>query len=1337
MAAPSPISSRPPVSYSNHIDLTLDDDDDDDETSQMASPRHAKRARTEISRQDLAPSPFLDPSSFIAPFPNKTPSFTPQTGTPYASQSPFVQHPNYMPVPNLSTYRPLFAGPAPYPTPQPHLTPNPPARSPSRQLSSSQQSRPSSSQSSFYPLSSQMSSSQPTSSQFSTSSSQHPSSQFSSSSFAPPDRQIIDLTDSPSPPPFVPSHQPAPQPFLPPELPPKTPVCIGQLTVTALILYPIPYILPHNPGETEWAYVRLQYEHNANKPHSKETIHIKSPSGRGPNGENISGEIFGVVEQKVADYLGPMLGKGLIRLDANIRKGPGNLPILPLQMLVYTPKGNIPVVGNYLEQNNLILDDPRPPSEMQRLTGYHYYNPHEHLKERRRAMLLSNSMSIIPKRDHSRWTTPAAAGKSVEVQRSQVDELFKTLKDGAGLAETEPGPEIATKLYPHQKKALTFLLERERENPSHSSLWEERYSPLRGLPAWFHIVTQKEVFEPPKEAKGSILADDMGLGKTISTVSLIAATLRSAEVFASSPLDVVPKPPLRIDAPDPSHFAGSVWGMPENGSSSSGKGKAKMDKLQDKLEADYSRSCRIKAKSRATLIVCPLSTVSNWEDQFREHWKGEVSVIGGSGSVCLPQSAPSSSQSSICQTTSSSQTSAPVDEKLETKRPGRVREGRPLRVYIYHGNARRPDPSFLSDFDCVITTYATLASEFSKQSRSLLVEDDEDDDGSSDGQGGVDIDEHGNQVLRLPKPRKAGTKRKKSATLQANNPTEIPSALQSIHWFRVVLDEAHSIKETSTVASRACCDLMADRRLCLTGTPVQNKLDDVFALIKFLRLDPLDDKNVWTEYIGSPVKFGQKIGVARLQTVMQCITLRRTKDTKALDGKRILTLPPRRDELRYLKLDDQEKEIYTKFLEESKAEFNELSRKNEVMKNYVGILQKILRLRQICDHFELVQGKIPGQDPDNSDAPLTYEDIITAIARDGFNAQRAAAIFAILRESATTQCVECGCELCSSSEANQGDGMDGDSIPTPTPAKRGRRKGTASRGSTRANSPNTPRPVLTKCQHLFCIECYRNSICPGWPNVGPDIRRSCSVCQAGLAPQDAQEVKTDQAADASQKKKVQKREKRQKGVPENFRPSTKIKALLNDLVQFSRMNPHSSNYDPEPEIQLLDENGVPPLDDSQIVKTIVFSQWTTMLDKIEDALEAAGIRYDRLDGTMKREDRTRAMDALKHDPACEVLLVSLKAGGVGLNLTAAQRVYLMDPYWNPAVENQAVDRIHRLGQTRPVTTIKFIIEDSIEAKLLEVQRKKTELANMTLGQNFSKRDLLQRRLDEITHLLGP
>ena len=409
------------------------------------------------------------------------------------------------------------------------------------------------------------------------------------------------------------------------------------------------------------------------------------------------------------------------------------------------------------------------------------------------------------------------------------------------------------------------------------------------------------------------------------------------------------------------------------------------------------------------------------------------------------------------------------------------------------------------------------------------------------------------------------------------------------------------------MASRACCDLMADRRLCLTGTPVQNKLDDVFALIKFLRLQPFDDKNVWTEFIGGPVKFGQQLGVARLQTIMKCITLRRTKETKTVDGKRILALPPRHDQLRYLKFDSQEQAIYDKFFNESKAEFNDLSNKNEVMKNYVGILQKILRLRQICDHFELVEGKGLGQEGSSD----TYEDIIASIAVEGFNLARATAIFTIFRESATTQCVECGCELCVSSDLTQVDGADNDG-PGPSSNKRGRRtKGPTSRGSTRASSPNTPRPVLTRCQHLFCLECYRHSICPGWPNVAPDIRRSCSACQTALSPTDAIEVKSDLSPDPLQKKKIQKREKRQKGASlENFHPSTKVKALLGDLVQFSRTNPQSTNYDPEAHV--VDEAGNQV--DEGIVKTVVLyvvrpflssfdltcissSQWTSMLDK--------------------------------------------------------------------------------------------------------------------------------------------
>lgn len=370
---------------------------------------------------------------------------------------------------------------------------------------------------------------------------------------------------------------------------------------------------------------------------------------------------------------------------------------------------------------------------------------------------------------------------------------------------------------------------------------------------------------------------------------------------------------------------------------------------------------------------------------------------------------------------------------------------------------------------------------------------------------------------------------------------------------------------------------MADRRLCLTGTPVQNKLDDIFALIKFLRLDPFDDKATWTEFIGSPVKFGQTLGIVRLQTIMKCITLRRTKESKTQDGKRILDLPPRRDELRFLKFDEQEQGIYDQFFNESKAEFAEMSTKNEVMKNYVGILQKILRLRQICDHYELVEGK--GLGVGESQDGATYEDIVAAIGREGFNADRAAAICAILRESATSQCVECGVELLAVSESDVCD-IEG----PPKRAKKG--KASSSRGPTRANSPVVPRPVLTRCQHLFCIGCYRTCVCPGWPDTSSDNRRCCSACQMGLCPSDAIEIKSEYTTETP-KKKPKKREKRQKGLPlTNFHPSTKVKALLGDLVGFSRQNPYSTNYDPsEIEVQMVDANGKEV--DEGVMKTVV------------------------------------------------------------------------------------------------------------------------------------------------------
>ena len=113
-------------------------------------------------------------------------------------------------------------------------------------------------------------------------------------------------------------------------------------------------------------------------------------------------------------------------------------------------------------------------------------------------------------------------------------------------------------------------------------------------------------------------------------------------------------------------------------------------------------------------------------------------------------------------------------------------------------------------------------------------------------------------------------------------------------------------------------------------------------------------------------------------------------------------------------------------------------------------------------------------------------------------------------------------------------------------------------------------------------------------------------------------------------------------------------------------------------------------------KVLIFSQFVKMLQLLRNDLDNEGIKYNYLDGSTK--DRQKPVDTFQNDKSIRVFLISLKAGGVGLNLTAADYVFILDPWWNPAVENQAIDRSHRIGQTKTVFYYKFITKDSIEEK---------------------------------------
>lgn len=129
-------------------------------------------------------------------------------------------------------------------------------------------------------------------------------------------------------------------------------------------------------------------------------------------------------------------------------------------------------------------------------------------------------------------------------------------------------------------------------------------------------------------------------------------------------------------------------------------------------------------------------------------------------------------------------------------------------------------------------------------------------------------------------------------------------------------------------------------------------------------------------------------------------------------------------------------------------------------------------------------------------------------------------------------------------------------------------------------------------------------------------------------------------------------------------------------------------------------------------KALVFSQFTSFLAILRRQLDAEKIPYLYLDG--RTRDRQEKVEAFQSNPECRLFLISLKAGGLGLNLTAADYVYLLDPWWNPAVESQAIDRAHRIGQVRPVFASRIVARDTVEEKILDLQKTKRNLADAVI-----------------------
>ncbi|KAH7301638.1 hypothetical protein KP509_23G035400 [Ceratopteris richardii] len=476
------------------------------------------------------------------------------------------------------------------------------------------------------------------------------------------------------------------------------------------------------------------------------------------------------------------------------------------------------------------------------------------------------------------------------------------------------------------------------------------------------------------------------------------------------------------------------------------------------------------------------------------------------------------------------------------------------------------------------------------------------------------------------------------------------SLLHAVKWNRIILDEAHCIKDRKCSTAKAIFALRSNFKWALSGTPLQNRVGELYSLVRFLEINPfsfyfckscecksldysfgMDWKKCsncdhsplahfcwWNKFVANPIKRsgfendGRKAMALLKYKLLSSILLRRTKLERAAD----LALPPSTVYLRRDSFDPREDDFYQALYTQSQAQFNTYIDSGTVLNNYAHIFDLLTRLRQAVDHPYLV---------------------IYSASSLGISTQYAGKVDALQFNEV--------CRICS-------DPLE--------------------------------EPVTTSCKHTFCKACIQEFI------SAATATPACPVCQKPLTVDFTATKSSNRTVDGGNMTNGYKRSSILNRINlREFQTSTKIDALREEIDEM--------------------------LEQDCTAKAIVFSQFTSFLDLIGFRLEMFGIKCVKLDGGMSITARDKMIERFTCDPDIKVFLMSIKAGGVALNLTVASHVFLMDPWWNPAVEQQAQDRIHRLGQYKPIKVVRLIIENTIEERILKLQEKKQLVFEGTVG----------------------
>lgn len=615
------------------------------------------------------------------------------------------------------------------------------------------------------------------------------------------------------------------------------------------------------------------------------------------------------------------------------------------------------------------------------------------------------------------------------------------------------------------------------------------------------------------------------------------------------------------------------------------------------------------------------------------------------------------------------------EDEIKTK----VAKKYALRVLIHHGSSRTKSSAELKKYDVVITTYQTLTSEHAGSNMAV--------------EGGIRI------------------------------------GCMGVHWYRVILDEAHSIKNRNAKSTQACYALNSWYRWCLTGTPMQNNLDELQSLIKFLRIKPYCELQRWKEGITQPMKNGRGgLAMKRLQVFLRAFMKRRTKDILKKEGalnfndksKEGSEQDSKNEGMKIVKreiitmecdFDKDEKEFYVRLQNRADRQLQAMM-KDGKGNDYIGALVLLLRLRQACDHFHLV-----GQDLSNDKDAMTIGSQAKETQRTGNDAMDdlTAMMSGVSMESKT--CSICQAQL-SVKETHKDSARCDDCTSDLTFMTKSK--------SNKLNRSQIRRR-RRKAHQLPEDSDEDDEEGEGeWVADGPE--RHIDLGKAGgtddedaegggesLDSIDSNRSEDEDSNESDSPPRARLRRGGAKSESENedesnFSGSDSVSngdILTNDCAIGTHDSIRKPVNHPSTKIRqllrILHE-------ETPTYKTIVFSQFTSMLDLIEPHLNRAGMTYVRYDGSMRNDAREAALQSLRTDPRTRVLLCSLKCGSLGLNLTAASRVVIVEPFWNPFVEEQAIDRVHRLNQTVDVKVFRLTIRDSVEERILALQERKRELA---------------------------